>query len=127
MTRWIRSKRRQDDPNGASDFDITMTVYLAYHHATSQTASFWNNGSLEDAEIDDVVMQINQTLDAEERSVLSHQFERLLAEKAANFVPLLTTNLHVGYYGYVQGANFTNALDGVSNTLQRDLWLAQDA
>jgi ABC-type transport system substrate-binding protein len=113
----------QDDPSGSSDFDITMTVYLAYHHATSQTSSFWNNGALEDTEIDDIVMQINQTLDAEERSALSHQFERLLAEKAANFVPLLTTNLHVGFYSYVKGANFVNALDGVSNTYQIDTWL----
>jgi peptide/nickel transport system substrate-binding protein len=112
-----------DDPNGSSDFDITMTVYLAYHHATSQTASFWNNGALEDAEIDDIVVQINQTLDAEARAELSHQFERLLAEKAANFVPLLTGNSHVGYYSYVKGANFMAAIDGISGEHQNDLWL----
>ena len=112
-----------DDPSGSSDFDITMTIYLAYHHATSQTSSFWNNGALEDAEIDDIVVQINQELDTEARSELSHQFERLLATKAANFVPLLTTNNHMGWYTYVKGADFKMSTDGISNTQQIDLWL----
>ncbi len=113
----------RDDPSGSSDFDITMTINLAYHHATSQTSSFWNNGALEDAEIDDIVVQISSTLDTEERAALSNRFERLLAEKAANFVPILTGNSHTGYYNYVKGADFEMSSDGVSNTQQLNFWL----
>jgi peptide/nickel transport system substrate-binding protein len=85
------------------DFEITMTVFLDYQFATSDSGSFWNNAGLGDAEIDALVARISETVDVEKRKELSHQFEMKLAEKYANLVPMLTGNIHVGHYAYMKG------------------------
>ena len=96
----------------ASDFDITMTVFLAYHHHSSRTGSFWTNASLLDPEVDDLIDKITSTVDSEEREALSHQWENMLADKYSNFVPVLGINSHRSYYAFVQGTDFDKSRSG---------------
>lgn len=85
------------------DFEITMTVFLDYQFATSDSGSFWNNAGLGDPEIDAIVQRISETIDVERRRALSQEFEIMLARKYSNLVPLLTGNIHVGHYSYMKG------------------------
>src|SRR5690606_12124427 len=75
-----------DDMSNPSDFDMTMSVFLSYAFAKTDSGSFWNNASLEDPEIDAKVDEIYATMDAEARRELSHEFEIMLAQKYSNFV-----------------------------------------
>ncbi|MGD9890300.1 MAG: ABC transporter substrate-binding protein [Dehalococcoidia bacterium] len=85
------------------DFDMSMSVLLDYRHATSNSGTFWNSNSLRDPEIDAFVDRIFETVDNEQRAKMSHEFETMLARKYANFIPILSTMTHYGWYSYVKG------------------------
>ena len=114
--------KSRDDLTASSDFDITMTVFLAYHHTTSTTRSFWNNASLDDPVIDGLVDRIVTTVDAEARAELSHEFETELAKRATNMVPLLTVNSHIGWYNHVRNVDFEVSRSGTTG-YQVGMWL----
>ncbi|MQA00523.1 MAG: hypothetical protein GEU80_14535 [Dehalococcoidia bacterium] len=111
-----------EDMTKPSDFDLTMSVFLDYVYQKADSGSFWNNASLEDQEIEALVTQIEGTLDATERAELSNQFETLLAEKASNFVPILSGTLYHGYQSYVQGVDHELSQSGKGGA-QLEYWL----
>jgi peptide/nickel transport system substrate-binding protein len=102
------------------DFDMSMSVLLDYRHATSNSGTFWNSNALRDPEIDAFVDRIFETVDNEQRATMSHEFETMLARKYANFIPILSTMTHYGWYAYVKGMDpdFHPA-----NGLQAKRWL----
>ncbi|MGH2602357.1 MAG: ABC transporter substrate-binding protein, partial [Dehalococcoidia bacterium] len=87
------------------DFDISMSVLLDYRHASTDAGTFWNSTALNDAEIDALIGSINETVDVEARSKLSEEFQTMLARKHSNLIPLLTTNVHNGWYARLKGFN----------------------
>ncbi len=105
-----------------SDFDITMTVFLSYTSFLSDSGTFWNNAGLEDAEVDDQIGEVYLAIDPEERAELSHGLELLMAEKYANFVPVLTGNSHGAWYAHVNDIDFEDSRSGVSGW-QVNMWL----
>lgn len=94
-----------EDMSKPSDFDLTMSVFLDYQYAKTDSGTFWNNASLEDPDVDALVTEIEGTIDAGKRAELSQRFERMLAEKAANFIPILSAQQYHGYYEYVKGVD----------------------
>ena len=109
-----------------SPFDITMTVFLSYTSFRSDTGSFWNNSGLEDAEVDAKINEIYETIDSEARAERSHELELMMAQKYANFVPMLTGNSHVGWYSYVKDLDFEDSRSGVGGW-QVNMWFDQEA
>ncbi|MGH2598465.1 MAG: ABC transporter substrate-binding protein, partial [Dehalococcoidia bacterium] len=87
------------------DFDITMSLLLSYQYARTNSGTFWDSTSLQDPEVDAIVNKIYETVDPELRNSLSHDFERMLAQKYSNLVPLLSWIDHFGTYAYVKGYN----------------------
>ena len=115
---------KPEDPNESSDFDITMTVFLQYHHHHSNAGTFWNNNSLEDPEIDALIDKISVTVDTEERAALSNQLERMSVERYTNYIPVLAYNEHVGHYAYIKGVDFDMYTSGWGfGGWQIDTWL----
>ncbi len=96
------------------DFDITMSVLLDYIYMQTDSGTFWNNTSLEDKEVDDLVTKIRSTVDAEARKKLSNQVELMLAQKATPLMPYLTTRLHAAWYTNVKGIDFEAARSGLT-------------
>jgi peptide/nickel transport system substrate-binding protein len=125
---YLQKAGPKPEDGSPSDFDITMTVYLDYNYFTTAPASFWQNAGLEDAEIDAIVDQIEGTVDSEARAELSHRFERMMAEKYSNFVPIQAGNNHRARYAYVKGIDFELSRSGVvghtsPSSGQLGLWL----
>jgi peptide/nickel transport system substrate-binding protein len=87
------------------DFDITMSVLLSYQYARTNSGTFWDSTSLQDPEVDAIVERIYTTVDVRQRDQLSHEFERMLARKYSNLVPLLSAIDHYGWYSYLKGYN----------------------
>ncbi|MGH2588312.1 MAG: ABC transporter substrate-binding protein, partial [Dehalococcoidia bacterium] len=87
------------------DFDITMSVLLSYQYARTNSGTFWDSTSLQDPEVDAMVEKIYETMDAEQRGQLSHDFERMLAQKYSNLVPVLSAINHYGWYSYLKGTS----------------------
>ena len=87
-------------------FDVTMSVLLDYIYAQTHSGTFWDSSSLEDPDIDAIVTKIRETVDDAQRKQLSQQFEIMLAQKYSNLMPMLTTNVHIGWYSYMKGINF---------------------
>jgi peptide/nickel transport system substrate-binding protein len=87
------------------DFDISMSVMLDYQYAQTESGTFWNSTSLQDPEVDAIVTRITETVNPQERQKLSHEFETMLARKYSNFVPILTTMLHYGWYSQLKGVD----------------------
>ena len=85
------------------DFDITMSVFLDYQYAKTKSGTFWDSTSLQDAEVDALVEKIEQTVDPKARDKLSEDFQIMLARKYSNLMPLLSTNVHYGWYAYLKG------------------------
>jgi peptide/nickel transport system substrate-binding protein len=85
------------------DFDITMSLLLSYQYARTNSGTFWDSTSLQDPEVDAIIDRIYETVDAKQRDQLSHEFERMLARKYSNLVPLLSWIDHIGSYAYVKG------------------------
>lgn len=86
------------------DFDIMMSVLLSYQYAKTDSGTFWNSTSLQDPEVDALVERIYVTTDAEQRDKLSHEFERMLARKYSNLLPIISTISHYGWYSYLKGS-----------------------
>jgi peptide/nickel transport system substrate-binding protein len=86
------------------DFDISMSVLLSYQNARTSSGTFWDSASLQDPEVDALVDRIYETLDTKQRDQLSHEFERMLARKYSNLVPVLSTISHYGWYAYLKGS-----------------------
>jgi peptide/nickel transport system substrate-binding protein len=103
------------------DFDITMTVYLDYIYMQTDSGTFWNNTSLEDATVDALSAKIQAEIDDTKRSVLSNQIELILAQKYSPLVPMLTTNAHYSWYAYMKGVNLELNRFGLGG-YQPDLW-----
>ncbi len=125
---YLQKAGPKPEDGSPSDFDITMTVFLDYDYFTTAPASFWQNAGLEDPEIDAIVAQVESTVDIEARAELSHRFERMMAEKYTNFVPMLGTNNHIAYYAYVKGIDWELGRSGFvghtsSSSGQLGLWL----
>jgi ABC-type oligopeptide transport system substrate-binding subunit len=87
------------------DFDMQMSVLLSYQYAKTDSGTFWNSTSLQDPEVDALVEKIYVTTDAEQRDKLSHDFERMLAQKYSNLVPILSSISHYGWYSYLKGSS----------------------
>ncbi len=87
------------------DFDITMTVFLDYQYMKTSSGTFWDNTSLEDAEVDDLVTKIEAEIDDQKRSKLSNDVELMLAKKYSPLIPMLSTNIHASYYSYMKGVD----------------------
>ena len=87
------------------DFDMQMSVLLSYQYARTNSGTFWDSTSLQDPEVDAIVEKIYETMDARQRDQLSHEFERMLARKYSNLVPILSTMDHYGWYSYLKGYN----------------------
>lgn len=104
------------------DFDMAMSVFLDYIYMQSDSGTFWNNGSLEDPEVDALVEKIRQEVNATAREKLSHEVETLLAKKHANFVPVLSARGHTGWYSYVKGIDLRWSRTGRTG-YQIDQWL----
>jgi peptide/nickel transport system substrate-binding protein len=101
------------------DFDISMSVLLDYIYAQTSSGTFWDSTSLQDPEVDAIVERIKETVDAEQREKLSHDFELMLARKHSNLIPIQSGNWHYGWYSYVKGYDF-----GYQPAwYQRDRWL----
>jgi peptide/nickel transport system substrate-binding protein len=103
------------------DFDMTMGVFQDYRAARTVPGYFWENTSLEDAEIDALVADIYGTVDAAKRKELSHKFELRLAEKYSNFMPILVPNSHTGMYAYIKGRDMEMSTTGLGGW-QPNLW-----
>jgi len=110
------------DMTRPADFDLTMSVFLDYQYQQTNSGAFWNNNALEDPEVDAIVDQIETTVDTVARAELSNRFERMLAEKAANFVPILSGTLYHGYLATVQGVDHELSQSGKTGQ-QIGLWL----
>jgi peptide/nickel transport system substrate-binding protein len=104
------------------DFDITMSVPLDYAFMRTVVGGFWENTTLQDAEIDAVVEQIIGTMDAEKRKDLSQKFELMLAQKYANFMPMLAPNSHTGIYSFLKGRDTEMSNTGLGGW-QLGLWI----
>jgi peptide/nickel transport system substrate-binding protein len=87
------------------DFDISMSVLLSYQYARTNSGTFWDSTSLQDPEVDAIVERIYETVDIKQRDQLSQEFERMLARKYSNLVPVLSAIDHYGWYSYVKGYN----------------------
>jgi peptide/nickel transport system substrate-binding protein len=87
------------------DFDITMSVLLSYQYARTNSGTFWDSTSLQDPEVDAIVERIYTTVDVRQRDQLSQEFERMLARKYSNLVPILSAMDHYGWYSYLKGYN----------------------
>ncbi|MEX1022433.1 MAG: ABC transporter substrate-binding protein [Dehalococcoidia bacterium] len=111
-----------EDMTKPSSFDLTMTVFLDYQYAKTDSGTFWNNTSLEDPEVDAIINDIEGTVDAGARAELSQRFERMLAEKASNFIPILSGQLFHGYYETVQGVDHELSQSGKGGQ-QLGYWL----
>jgi peptide/nickel transport system substrate-binding protein len=85
------------------DFEVSMSLLQDFRSATSNSGTYWNSSSLRDPEIDAFVDRIFETVDNEQRAKMSHEFETMLARKYANFIPILSTTIHYGWYSYVKG------------------------
>lgn len=85
------------------DFDITMSVLLDYQYAQTDSGTFWNSTSLQDAEVDALVTRIQETIDPEQRKKLSNDFETMLARKYSNLIPVMSGNWHYAWYSYLKG------------------------
>ncbi len=105
------------------DFDITMSVFLDYRHAKTHSGTFWDSTSLEDPEVDAIIEKIEQTVDAEARAKLSQDMQIMLAKKYDNLMPLLTTNVHNGWYTYLKGFNADFRKFSGAQSWQDDRWL----
>ncbi len=103
------------------DFDITMGVYLDYAYMRSVAGANWENVSLEDSEIDATIEQVLGTMDLQKRKELSQKFEMLLAQKYANFMPMLVPNAHTGMYSYLKGRDMEMSNTGLGGW-QPNLW-----
>jgi peptide/nickel transport system substrate-binding protein len=88
------------------DFDISMSVLLDYIYAQTDSGTFWNSTSLQDAEVDAIVTRIQETVDDKQREKLSHEFETMLARKYSNLIPIMSGNWHYAWYSYVKGYDF---------------------
>ena len=87
------------------DFDITMSVLLSYQYARTNSGTFWDSTSLQDPEVDAIIERIYETVDIRQRDQLSQEFERMLARKYSNLVPILSAIDHYGWYSYLKGYN----------------------
>jgi peptide/nickel transport system substrate-binding protein len=87
------------------DFDVSIYLLQDYANATSNSGTFWNSTSLRDPEVDALVEKILETVDTKQRAALSHEFETMLARKYTNFVPLLSTRFHCGWYAHLKGVD----------------------
>jgi peptide/nickel transport system substrate-binding protein len=87
------------------DFDISMSVLLSYQYARTNSGTFWDSTSLQDAEVDAIIERIYETVDIKQRDQLSQEFERMLARKYSNLVPVLSAIDHYGWYSYLKGYN----------------------
>ena len=87
------------------DFDISMSVYLDYQYAKTDSGTFWNSTSLQDSEVDALVEKIEQTVDTKEQDKLARDFQIMLARKYSNLIPMLSSNVHYGWYSYLKGFN----------------------
>ena len=87
------------------DFDITMSVLLSYQYARTNSGTFWDSTSLQDPEVDALIERIYETVDVKQRDQLSQEFERMLARKYSNLVPILSAIDHYGWYSYLKGYN----------------------
>lgn len=105
------------------DFDITMTVFLDYQYMQTNSGTFWDNTSLEDAEVDALSAKIQATIDDQERAKLSNQIEIMLAQKYSPLYPMLSTNIHASYYAYMKGVDLEADPGGVGGW-QIDRWKA---
>jgi ABC-type transport system substrate-binding protein len=101
------------------DFDITMSLLLSYQYARTNSGTFWDSTSLQDPEVDAIIDRVYETVDTEQRDKLSHEFERMLARKYSNLVPLLSWINHYGAYAYVKGRNEQYT----PNSYQINTWL----
>jgi len=103
------------------DFDITMTTPLDYAYMRTVAGGFWENTSLEDREVDAIVDQIHGAVDAVKRKELSQRFELMLAQKYANYMPLLASNSHTGIYSYIKGRDMEMSNTGLAGW-QPNIW-----
>ncbi|MGD9713295.1 MAG: ABC transporter substrate-binding protein [Thermomicrobiales bacterium] len=87
------------------DFEISMSLLQDYRNATSNSGTYWNSSSLRDQEIDAMVSRIFETVDSDQRTRLSHEFEMTLARKYSNLIPIVSTKIHYGWYSYVKGVD----------------------
>jgi ABC-type transport system substrate-binding protein len=87
------------------DFDISMSVLLDYQYAQTDAGTFWNSTSLQDPEVDAIVAKIFETIDAKQRDKLSEEFQIMLARKYSNFIPVLSTMEHYGWYAQLKGVD----------------------
>jgi peptide/nickel transport system substrate-binding protein len=87
------------------DFDISMSVLLSYQYARTNSGTFWDSTSLQDPEVDAIIERIYETVDIKQRDQLSQDFERMLARKYSNLVPVLSAIDHYGWYSYIKGYN----------------------
>lgn len=101
------------------DFDLGNSILLDYQGMQTHSGSFWDCASLEDPQVDALIAQITQTVDNTQRRDLSHQFEIMLAQKYSNLMPMLSNNIHAGWYSYMKGVNFDIAWQGY----QIDRWI----
>ena len=104
------------------DFDITMSVPLDYGYMRTVPGGFWENAPLEDPEIDAIAEEITGTVDVVKRKELSQKFELMLAQKYANFMPVLTPNAHTGIYSYIKGRDVEMSNTGLYGW-QPNIWL----
>ena len=113
------------NPGNASDFDITMTVFLSYTSFLSDSGTFWNNAGLEDPQVDDQITRVYgvyAAIDPEERAELSHGLELMMAEKYSNFVPVLTGNSHGAWSAKVHDIDFEDSRSGLGGW-QVNMWM----
>ena len=87
------------------DFDISMSVLLDYQYAQTNSGTFWDSTSLQDPEVDALVAKIFETVDNKARDKLSEEFQVMLARKYSNFIPILSTMEHYGWYSYLKGVD----------------------
>jgi ABC-type transport system substrate-binding protein len=105
------------------DFDITMTVFLDYQYMQTSSGTFWDNTSLEDAQVDALSAKIQATIDDQERAKLSNQIEIMLAQKYSPLYPMLSTNIHASYYAFMKGVDLEADPGGVGG-FQINRWKA---
>lgn len=102
------------------DFDISMSVFLDYDYAQTESGTFWNSTSLQDPEVDALIVKIKETVNTRERDKLSNEFEMMLARKYSNLIPVLSTIVHYGWYNTMKGIDPDyNPLQG----LQTGRWI----
>lgn len=117
-----RAGAKPEDRSKSSDFTMAMTPSSGFNSQKTFSGSFWNNNSLEDDEIDSMILKIEETLDAEERLRLSHEWQLALANKYMSAVPVLSRFNYYGHQAYVKGIDFEENSNGNSGW-QTELWL----